>query len=115
MACQATFSKEVSRSQNRDNGLFALFGDNGELDLPLPNIEDSLRRVPLRKNLLVLRVVGMRLSLTDSGEKALGIEIRLRSGFGSQVFSIAAAPPFARPGRTLGFICEQFCSDALEF
>ena len=71
---EATLAKEVPSSQHRNDRLLALLGNNCALDLPFLDVEDSLCRVALRENLLVFRVVCMRLSFSDLGQKGFGIE-----------------------------------------
>jgi hypothetical protein len=41
-------------SQNRDDGFFAFSGEHGKLDVAPQNIKDSIRRIPLRKENLLL-------------------------------------------------------------
>ena len=55
---------------------FALFGYNGQLDPPLLEIKDGLRRIALREDLLFFLVVGKRPSFLYLGQKNLWIEKR---------------------------------------
>ena len=105
LAGQATLSKEVPHGQDRDHRLLALVGDNGELDLPFLDIEDSPSLVALRENLAVLQIVCMRLSFTDLGQKELGIEdSRFR---GRQAIRRGSIPSAAE--RALGCRCCPIC------
>jgi hypothetical protein len=51
---QAGLAEKFPLSQNRDDGFFAFLGDHGKLDVAPHNIKDSIRRIPLRKENLLL-------------------------------------------------------------
>ena len=74
---EAGFPKKGTRFQNRDDGFFALLRDHGQLDLARLYIEHRLRRIPLRKDNLLLRGRQTCFAVSDFGEERLGIELRL--------------------------------------
>ena len=76
LAGQAAFAEEIPGIKNGDHGLLALLGDDGELHLALANVEHGIREIALGEDGLVLRKLQdtAALSLTDAGEKLLGIE-----------------------------------------
>src|SRR6266536_5620019 len=53
---QASFAKEITRSKDRNDCFFALLGNNGDLDLALLDVENSIRRISLREDSLILLV-----------------------------------------------------------
>jgi len=67
---EATLAKEVPSSEDRNDHLLHMFGDNCELDLPFLNI-----RWPephrLRENLLVFPVVSVRFYFANLGQKCI--------------------------------------------
>src|SRR5450631_249929 len=77
MAVEASFTEKVTGSQNGDHGFFSLFGNHRELEFALLDIENRVRGVALRKNNLILLIFRYRFSLTDPGEKFLGIKRQL--------------------------------------
>ena len=60
MAIQTSFSEKVARFQNTHDCFLAPLGNNGELDLALLNIKNCVRLAALRKNNLVLMILGYR-------------------------------------------------------
>src|SRR5580693_5787820 len=78
LACHAALSKEVSGPQNGNHHPLATFGNDGEFYFSLLEIEEVLRRVALREDLMIFPVVHMRLPLAYFGQKGLGIERSLR-------------------------------------
>src|SRR5271165_2735843 len=74
MAIQTSFAKKVAGPQNGDDGFLSLLGNHRELELAFLNIENRVRDVALRENNLILLILRYRFSLTDFGEKFLGIK-----------------------------------------
>ena len=66
LAGQASFAKEVARPQDGNNGFLAVLRDDRELDLAFLDIENSVGRVALQEDLMVLPVVGQSPSLVGS-------------------------------------------------
>jgi hypothetical protein len=54
LAGQASLAEEGSRPEERDDRLFALFGQDRQLDLPSLGEEHSVRRVTLREDHLAV-------------------------------------------------------------
>jgi hypothetical protein len=54
LAGQTSFAKEVAGAQDRDDRFFALLGNDGKLELACLNVEDGVRKIALREDLLVL-------------------------------------------------------------
>jgi hypothetical protein len=71
---QAPFAEEVGRPQDGHNGFFTMPRNNGELDLAFLDVKEGIGGVALRENRFILAVRGEGPSLTDLGQKALGIE-----------------------------------------
>src|SRR5579863_5942716 len=74
MAIHAAFAEEMPGLEDRDDGLLALFGQDGELDLPLLNIKYRLRDIALFEDFLVLVKFEDHLPVTDFGEKLLRVK-----------------------------------------
>src|SRR5260370_26294899 len=68
-AIQTPFAKKITRSQDCDHGFLALLGIDGELDLALPDVENRVCDLSLRKNNLILPIFGYRFSFAYLGEK----------------------------------------------
>src|SRR5580693_7695896 len=64
---QAALAKESSVCQYRDDCLFALFGYDGQLDLPLLEIEQGISRIGLRENDLFVTIEENLLPLAGFG------------------------------------------------
>ena len=62
--------------QHRDDGFFALLRDHGQLDLARLNIEHGIRRIPLRKENLLLGGRQSRFAVPQFAEEHLRIERR---------------------------------------
>ncbi len=73
---EAGFSKKSSPLQNRDDGFFALLRDHGQLDLARLDIEHGIRRIPLRKENLLLGGRQTRFVVHGFTEECLAIERR---------------------------------------
>src|SRR6185295_5668178 len=71
---EAGFTCKGLGLQNRDDGFFALWRDDRELDTTLLDIEHGIRFIPLRKENLVLTVLQGRFSATDLCEERLGVK-----------------------------------------
>src|ERR1700736_4998322 len=74
MAIQTSFAKKVAGSQDRNDCLLALLGNDGELDLPLLNVKNRIRDLSLRKDSLILPILGYCFPLAHLGEKYFGIK-----------------------------------------
>ena len=74
LAREAALAKEVVGPEHGDNHFFALWGHACELDRAVLYKIDVVGRIALREHLLVLPVVGNRVSCADLGEKDLWIE-----------------------------------------
>ena len=53
---QAPLAAEIASSKDRNDCFFALLGNDGDFDLALLNVENSIRRLSLRKDGLILLV-----------------------------------------------------------
>jgi hypothetical protein len=73
---QTSFTEEVVRSKNCDDGFLALLRNDGDLHLAFLDIEDRIRRVSLCKDDLVLAVRINAPAIANLGEKRLRIESR---------------------------------------
>ena len=60
MAIQTSFAKKVVRFQNTYDCFLAPLGNDGELDLALLDVKNRVRLAALRKNNLVLVILGYR-------------------------------------------------------
>jgi hypothetical protein len=74
LAVQTRFAEKVSCSQNCNDRVLAVLGDNGELDLALLNVKNRVRGLSLRDNNLIVMIVGYRSSLASLSEKSFGIK-----------------------------------------
>ena len=73
---EAGFPKKGTLFQNRNDGFFALLRDHGQLDLARLNIEDSIRRVPLRKDHPLVGERQTCFPAADFSEERLGMKRR---------------------------------------
>jgi DNA-binding transcriptional LysR family regulator len=71
---QTSFSEELVRTQNCDDGFLALLRNDGDLRLAFLDIEDRIRRVSLGKDDLVLVVRANAPALANLGEKRFRIK-----------------------------------------
>ena len=71
---EAGFTEKIPAPQHRDDGFFALQGEDRELDPALQDIEHGRGRIPLRKEYLVFLALQRRSAVAGSCEKGLGIE-----------------------------------------
>ena len=76
LAGKTCLAEEFVRIKNGDDGLFALLGNDSDLDLALLNVEDRICGVALSEYGLILAVFGNAAALADFGEKGLWIECR---------------------------------------
>jgi len=53
---QASFANEIADSKDRDDCFFPLLGNNGDFNLALLDVENSIRRLSLREDGLILLV-----------------------------------------------------------
>ena len=60
MAIQTSFAEKVTRFQNSYDCFLAPLGNDGELDLALLDVKNRVRLAALRKNNLVLVILGYR-------------------------------------------------------
>jgi hypothetical protein len=74
LARKTRFTKETRWFQNRDHRFFALLGYDGQLNLAILDIEDGIRRIPLRKNNVLLLGLEDRFAAADLSEEELEIE-----------------------------------------
>ena len=79
------FPKKSARLQHRDDGFFPLWRDHGQRDLARLDIEDGIRRIPLRKENLLIRGRQRRFAAADLCEERL--EIKRGEVFGSHRLS----------------------------
>src|SRR3984885_3223969 len=77
MTVQTSFAKKVVRFQNTYDCFLAPLGNDGELDLALLDVKNRVRLATLRKNNLVLVILGYGFPITDFGEKCFRIECGL--------------------------------------
>jgi hypothetical protein len=66
---KAGFTEEFVRINYGDDGLFALLGNDSDLDLALLDVEDRICRVALGEYNLILAVSRNASALADLGEK----------------------------------------------
>src|SRR6185295_10879207 len=71
---EAGFTCKGLGLQNRDDGFFALWRNDRELDTALLDIEHGIRYIPLRKESLVLSVLQGRFPVTDLCEELFGVK-----------------------------------------
>src|ERR1700723_4338823 len=74
MAVQTSFAKKVTRFQNSYDCFLAALGNDGELDLTLLDVKNGVRLATLRKNNLVLLILGYGFPIAHFGEKCLRLE-----------------------------------------
>ena len=74
MAIQTPFAKKMTGSQDGNDRFLALLGNDGELDLALLDVKNRVRDLSLRKDNLILPILGYRFSLAHLGEKYFGIK-----------------------------------------
>ena len=81
LPCEAAFTKKTTTLQDGHDGFFALLGHNRELDLALLQIKHGIRRIPLRKDNVVLSGFRIVFPLPTLVRKVLGLkgEVRLRA------------------------------------
>jgi hypothetical protein len=79
MTVETAFAKELTRSQDSNDGFLALLRNDGELDLAILDVKNSVPAVSLRKNNFILLVFGYCFSLAHFGKKRLGIKRGLAS------------------------------------
>ena len=71
---KTSLAEEFVRSQDCDDGFFALLGNDGDLHLALLDIEDRIASVALGKDDLAFAVLGEVSPVADTGEKRFWIE-----------------------------------------
>ena len=71
---QTSFTEEIIRTQNCDDGFLALFRNDGDLHLAFLDIEDRIRGISLGKDNLLLAVLTNAVALANLGEKRFRIE-----------------------------------------
>jgi len=76
LAGQTSFAEEVAGTQDGDDRFFAVSRNDGELNLALLDIKQSIGGIALDKNRLILAAGGQGSALADLGQEALGIEGR---------------------------------------
>ena len=74
MAIQASFAKKVARFENTYDCFLAPLGNDGELDLAFLDVKNRVRLATLRKNNLVLVILGYRFPIAHFGEKCFRLE-----------------------------------------
>ena len=67
MAIQASFAKKVARFKNTYDCFLAPLGNDGELDLAFLDVKNRVRLATLRKNNLVLVILGYRFPIAHFG------------------------------------------------
>src|SRR5580693_5653728 len=87
MAIQTTFAKKVVRFQNTYDCFLAPLGNDGELDLALLDVKNRVRLATLRKNNLVLLILGYGFPIAHFGEKCLRLEFGLPTLLHQEVLS----------------------------
>src|ERR1041385_6648397 len=71
---KAALAEEFVAFEDRDDGLLALLGNDGDFHLALLDVEDLVRRVTLREYDLVLAVGPDAAAFADLGKKSFRIE-----------------------------------------
>jgi len=71
---QTSFTEELVRTQNCDDGFLTLLRNDGDLHLAFLDVEDRIRRVSLGKDDLVLVVRANAPAFTNLGKKRFRIE-----------------------------------------
>src|SRR6266566_6197827 len=74
LPCQTSLAEEIALSKDRNDCFFPLFGKNGDFDLALLDVENSIRRLSLREDSLFLLVFGNGSAAVCFGEKRFGVE-----------------------------------------
>src|SRR4029450_11458625 len=74
MSVHAAFAKELAGLQNADHGILALLGHDNNLDPTFLDIEDSICRIALGEDDLVLAKFKDGLPFAHLGEKLLRIK-----------------------------------------
>src|SRR6202045_2703735 len=92
MAIQASFAKKGARFQNTYDCFLAPLGNDGELDLALLDVKNRVRLAALRKNNLVLVILGYSFPIAHLGEKCL----RLECGLPTLLHKESSSPDEAR-------------------
>jgi len=69
LSCQGTFPEKFSLVQYAQGGFLAIFGYNREPDLAFLDIEDCVRRIPLREDCLLLGKGDDFATFADGGEE----------------------------------------------
>ena len=77
MTVQTSFAKKVVRFQNTYDCFLAPLGNDGELDLALLDVKNRVRLATLRKNNLVLLILGYGFPIAHFGEKCFRLECGL--------------------------------------
>src|ERR1700732_705338 len=92
MAVQTSFAKKVVGFQNTYDCFLAPLGNDGELDLAPLDVKNRVRLATLRKNNLVLVILGYRFPIAHLGEKCL----RLECGLPTLLHKESSSPDEAR-------------------
>src|SRR5271166_2662653 len=92
---QASFAAEFVRSQDCDDGFFALLGNNGDFDLAIPDIENCIRGAALYEERVVLFIFDDGSAAVFGAQKNFRIERRLSLAF-SDVNSLHYSTSFPR-------------------
>src|SRR5580700_10749567 len=74
LSAKTSLAEEFLRSQDCDDGFFALLRNDGDLHLALPDIEDRIANLPLGKDDLAFAVLGELSPVADTGEERFWIE-----------------------------------------
>jgi hypothetical protein len=77
MTVQTSFAKKVVRFQNTYDCFLATLGNDGELDLAPLDVKNRVRLATLRKNNLVLLILGYGFPIAHFGEKCFRLECGL--------------------------------------
>src|SRR6202521_2560378 len=75
LACQRALAKEVSLTQYPDSRFPAGLGNDGELHFAFLDIEDRVRRIPLREDSLLFGKSQVLPALANGCEEGVGIEL----------------------------------------
>lgn len=73
LLCQATLAKEITTPQKGDHSFLAPLGHNRELHAAFLDIEDGIRRVTLREDILLVAVLPGRLLRANYFEELSGV------------------------------------------
>src|SRR6476646_5936969 len=77
MTVQTSFAKKVVRFQHTYDCFLAPLGNDSELDLALLDVKNRVRLATLRKNNLVLLILGYGFPIAHFGEKCFWLECGL--------------------------------------